>query len=578
MAKITKTWSKAGTLPGQYQKLTITYKSRDGDKVKVHYKLYVKSKGTDNYPYSSRHNKFSIYHPNGKKVAGGTYQAKGTHATRTRQGNITISGVGDSTTSLNFWYRNQRVWPGRTNSWDPRSTGVVGKTKIGSLKIPSNVEYDITFDPVLTNNITEKSCYKGNKFTIPNLGLSSHFYEFKGWTDVDYISAWEESRSDSSDPDEGQADQEPIPGEEQTTPESDDHIEGEPVVDDSSTIESYDEEIPTSLIVNTLPLSKYNPGSTITVSKNIDLFAVWYPKTCRYRFYNYKNEEVDFGLYQYTFCILEDPETKESYRGKTNLPNASLIENKGVIPNGYVFCGWQCRTDGPGNYRDYLVNENGDSFCSEWYSRYSEKQEVWFYPIFKPAKNKVTFFLPSSYREDGSLTANYETDSVFNMRWPLVKLQKDEISFNPGFKLVGWMTMPPENPSSSLPRKGAAFPNEAFNINGINTVHSFRNYLPRFDNSLQDYYVGNGYKIYPTSGNVIFDYSDFKDKFKKLFIYDGEEYTGTSELQLYPYYEYYTTIYMYVDNTWKLAMPYIYYNGKWNMALSYVYTENGWKL
>ena len=61
MARISRTWQKAGSLPGQYQKLTITFVKRDGDDVTVKIDFYAKSLGYDYYNYSSRHNDCKIY-------------------------------------------------------------------------------------------------------------------------------------------------------------------------------------------------------------------------------------------------------------------------------------------------------------------------------------------------------------------------------------------------------------------------------------------------------------------------------------------------------------------------------------
>ena len=61
------------------------------------------------------------------------------------------------------------------------------------------------------------------------------------------------------------------------------------------------------------------------------------------------------------------------------------------------------------------------------------------------------------------------------------------------------------------------------------------------------------------------------DKFSnKQFIDNG--------ITLYAVWEYYTTVYIYTAEGWKLALPYIYTADGWKMSLSYCYTADGWKL
>lgn len=631
MAKISKTWSKAGYAPGQYQKLTITYKSRDGDDVKVHYRLYVKSKGYDYYGYKSRHNKYTLYCPKDKKKKSGTYQAYGSHAVRVEEGNFTVHGVGNTTTSLAFYYKNQRVWPGHTNAWDPRSTGVVSKTKVGDLKIPKNKLHDIVFDEVIKDKTYSYECYHDNKFKIPSIVPTSHFYNFIGWTKTDYLSDWKPvepvpteyiyfngrvaakgdtfinlvNEDDNTflfflnaeylqdidlddmvcvfyKPGIGMTPYEIATVEKDLTEEEIEEIlnelnssEGEdsggedsseeqdvPAEEDTDT-HSSEEIIPTSLLEKVNADAKISPGLSITVSSDLDYFAVWRPQTCTYKFYNFVGTStIDDLDTTYTWRVNE-----YSDRVGINLPNLYTHSNSkylSIIPPGYKFLGWECRTDGINNKRTYLINNDGViPNCAEWPSTSSQDMVVYFYPIITAVKNTIRFYTPN-----GNMDYDYYTDSIFNMRSPLNDLNKDEITLNPGYKLVGWITIPPSRPPVQIkgfPATGIALPNKAFDIQGLikllsqTSIYSSKQVT---SNDVTEYMSTNDLRIYPTLGNVVFDYKDFKNNM----------------LQLYPYYEYYTTSYVYVDGEWKLAMPYIYDNNEWKMALSYVYDNGEWKL
>ena len=68
------------------------------------------------------------------------------------------------------------------------------------------------------------------------------------------------------------------------------------------------------------------------------------------------------------------------------------------------------------------------------------------------------------------------------------------------------------------------------------------------------------------------------EHFLYMIIIDYKYFTGNA-LNLHAYYEYYTTVWIYQDSKWRLALPYIYTDNKWNMSLSSVYTpDKEWKL
>lgn len=476
MARISRTWQKAGSLPGQYQKLTITFVKRDGDDVTVKIDFYAKSLGYDYYNYSSRHNDCKIYCLD-KTIDSWSYQAYGTKASSSHSKTVTVHNVKNADNDLVFYYSNSRAWPGHSNSWDPRSTGVVSKTKVGELTIPKNKKEDIEFYEVINdNNKTKYKCYHDNKFTIPkDLIPKNHFFNFTGWRrkeyDFDYLYANNGS--------------------------------GGFIVDyfDKSKLPQYN--------------AKYNPGEKIVVENDLEFYACWYPKSCKYAFFDTDNNKISELVHQ---C--------GTY---TRIPDLDILQSD----PGYVFNGWKC------GYNTYSAGNK----CAEWPNINSNT--VNFYAQVAPANNEVIFNMPG-----GAVHYNYETNAEFDMYTPLEDcgVSNPTISIKPGYRLVGWCTCIPSQLSSydSVDSTGHAFPGQAFT--GLQ--------------GKSNYYVGDTFIIYPISGNVIFEYSYFKN----------------NTLILYPYYEYYTTSYVYVDGQWKLAMPYVYTQDGWKMALSYVYTEDGWKL
>lgn len=494
MAKITKTFTKAGSLPGQYQRLSISFVSRSGNSVKIKYELYVKSLGYDYYTYSERHNRFSIIWK-GAEIVSKTYQLYGANKEDTFSGTVTLNNISNTDDDLVFYYQNQRVWASKTNSWDPRSTGVVKKTSVGTLSIPTNKQYIITFDTIVKDKIYTYKCYKDNQFIVPSLKPTSHYFDFKGWTSVDYV-------SDKDKPKE--------------------------------------ENIPNSVIekatVNT------SAGKKITVTKNLDYYGVWRPKLCNYKFYDYNGK------------LIKDFSTTHKWGTSSTLPNLDTKSSGKYSVPGYTFLGWTCKRTNNTN-KFYSVSKL--TGCKEWPLSSATTIDVKFYAKDKAKNNRLVFHLSDST----SYIQDYVTDTLYNIDTVLSNNNLSAISIKPGYKLVGWSTVPLEEVFSK--ETSIAQPNEAFNGFQSSRDQTGDSYY------IEDYNNGDIVRIYPLGGSFVFNYDDFVHN----------EDNNINELHLYPYYEFYTTCYVYTQEGWKLAMPYVYTQEGWKIALSYIYnSDSNWKL
>ena len=465
MAKsVSKTWKDAGYAPGQRQELKISYKSRNKGTLVFTYKLYVKSNGYDNYDYSTRHNIARFFY-NSKQEKSFTYQLKGTKTSKTFTGEFKVTGVGNSTTSANIYYQNDRWFDGRYQS-DPRSTGVVSKTKIGTISFPANTKYNITYDRVISSTVSNMpsngTCWKGDNYTVSSNTPTNHYYTFVGWSTTKY------------NPGEGSVDR--------------------------------------------------LQGKSYSISSNITLYAVWKPKTCKYFYYGYNRDIISDLKDEVSY-------TNHTYGTSTILPNLNIYKESKYKQPGYEFTGWQ--TLGSGT--SYLISDGTINKCTEWPKEDSSELAVYFEPYSTSESNGIRFYYGT---EDNLIRTytDYVTDTKFNFNRPLVDISKNSITVRPGYKLIGWSTK---------------LMNIAMPLAGL----SPGDYV--------DTTTGSPYTIYPIEGEKVIDYKYF---------------TGNA-LNLHAYYEYYTTVWIYQDSKWRLALPYIYTDNKWSMSLSSVYTpDKEWRL
>ena len=207
------------------------------------------------------------------------------------------------------------------------------------------------------------------------------------------------------------------------------------------------------------------------------------------------------------------------------LPNLNDLTNNNLDINsiyynpGYNFNGWN--------------SDNGEINLPDLECTFDSNTR--FFPKWQPITSKIIFdYNFDDYTREVPYT--YGNDLDFTIA---LKNQSDEAKNNtmlrPGYKLVGWTYSKSVSDTIYEPFKAPSTPY-------------------KFDSRTNITYPNN------TFSNM-------------EFINNG--------LTLYAVWEYYTTIYVYDNGSWKLALPYVYTNkngvSQWNIALTYNYTDS-WKL
>ena len=235
-------------------------------------------------------------------------------------------------------------------------------------------------------------------------------------------------------------------------------------------------------------------------------------------------------VYNYTFYKTSKLKTEYSKLATTHtygsdaevLPNLNtLTKNNSTVDSqyykvGHSFNGW--------------ASSNGNVSLPELKCKFNTNTK--FYPRWSSITSKIKFnYGFGSYIREVSYTYGDEFDFSSVLKNSNDK-SKSNTLLRPGYKLVGWTYDKSISDTIYQPSKA---PSIAFSYNSKKSV---------------------GYK---------------DDKFSnKQFIDNG--------ITLYAVWEYYTTVYIYTEDGWKLALPYIYTEDGWKMSLSYCYTEDGWKL
>lgn len=274
-----------------------------------------------------------------------------------------------------------------------------------------------------------------------------------------------------------------------------------------------------------------------TVYDDITYYACWKPNIYNYRFYTNSSYNIAYPA----STTNKSPMVLRYTYGTSaiTLPNLNSLCSNNSVKNvyykeGYKFDGWGANTI------DFLVRAMSGASSGIYSCNYAANTN--FYPQWKALTSNLIFdYGFDDYKKEIS----YTYDTLLNFNTATVQKGKSSVTdvtlVRPGYKLIGWV----------------------------------------FDKSISQ-------KIYePSKGpNVNFKpYITDKIKFPEGFTNRQFEDNG---LTLYAVWEYYTTLYVYTNNTWKLVLPYVYVNDngtmKWKMALTYGYVKDqsspspSWKL
>lgn len=262
---------------------------------------------------------------------------------------------------------------------------------------------------------------------------------------------------------------------------------------------------------NSLNINTSNPTKSLDSAQTLTGNVTYY--ACwtpqTYTYTFFNNSKYE---YQYTELNKNYTYTKAAI----DLPNLhTLTKNNSDISSkyykvGYEFGGWD--------------SQNGNIDVSNL--KCSFDKDTKFYPRWNAIESKIIFdYNFDSYTREVPYT--YDTDLNFSVA---LKNQSDEAKSNtmlrPGYKLVGWTYSKSISDIIYEPFKS---PDVPFKFDVTTKV---------------------------TYANSSFTNQDFKN----------------FGLTLYAVWEYYTTVYVYNEGVWKLALPYVYIgNNTWNIALIYGY-------
>ena len=296
--------------------------------------------------------------------------------------------------------------------------------------------------------------------------------------------------------------------------------------------------IPNNILVDTVNHYVFNKGYSAGKSGAINLYGPGYGIGSLFQI---MGDAALYGCwypqtYRYRFFtnssfIQEYSKLNVNYTYSTpaiTLPNLNSLTNNNTNVNseyykvGYKFNGWNS-SRGDINLPDLLCSFDGDTN---------------FYPKWEPISSKITF----NYGFDNyTRELPYTYDSTFDFSYALKDItgvSKSNTLLRPGYKLIGW----------------------TFDESASRTIYN------PFDAPTPNY-------KYDAKTNVIYPRSSFSNR----------EFEDNG-LVLYAIWEYFTTMFIYDDNTWKLALPYVYIDSQWKIALSYDYAQKqseqnpSWKL
>ena len=298
---------------------------------------------------------------------------------------------------------------------------------------------------------------------------------------------------------------------------------------------------------------KVKSGKVIkNVSSDIDLYACWEPKTFIYRYYPTESDAKK-RTNEY-----EDLRQTRKYK-KPGVLTPDLSETK-YNKLGYKFLGWKhtmpeeksdayhkMDVDDPNAVNHRECRRNADTYC---------------WPVWEGVESTIIFdfgyYISDS---EGSITKYtrtvnnylYGTDyDVSNMCVDKDGIKKSQILVRPGYKLIGWSFTEPEK------------------------IYNFGEAKPGDYNFTYDY-IGS---VTPVNMST--------DEFRE------------NGITLYAVWEYFTFMYVYTNNRWRLVVPYVAVNDptkttygydsevedrvierdyiRWKSVIPSVYSHEDWRL
>ena len=274
------------------------------------------------------------------------------------------------------------------------------------------------------------------------------------------------------------------------------------------------------------------------VTGDITYYACWRPQVYTYKFYTDSSYNIAFPT-----STTDRSQMVRKYTYNTPavvLPNLNNLCDNNSVKNvyykeGYKFNGWSA-----GTIASLKLQMSGETPSGIYSCNYDSN--VNFYRQWKVLTSNLIFDYGF---DDYKQIKSYKYDTRFNFNNVCTNKAGEKVDttlVRPGYKLIGWV----------------------------------------FDKSISE-------TIYEPSKSpsVNFKATSNTDTIKFPANVTNRQFEDDG-LTLYAVWEYYTTLYVYTNNTWKLVLPYVYVNDngtmKWKMALTYGYVKDqssqspSWKL
>ena len=296
--------------------------------------------------------------------------------------------------------------------------------------------------------------------------------------------------------------------------------------------------IPTNVLTDNANHYVFTNGYTLSPSAAVNLYAPSYGLNSLQTLYGntnfyacWKPQTYYYNFYKEVGSSIQFPELARTYTytyPATIFPNLNTLTNNNSTVNsyyksGYNFDGW---TSNKGD-----VNLPGLACTID--------SNANFYAKWAPIKSKLIFnYGFNNYKREIPYTYDENFDFSFALKNENDEFKKATI-LRPGYKLIGWVYDKSVSEQTYLPFQA---PSVNYTPDGKVPVHL------GFVNPITN--------------------REFED----------------NGLNLYAVWEYYTTVYVYTNNVWRLSLPYEYTEDGWKICLAYGYVKNpgeqnpSWKL